>query len=93
MKPLNDQVVVKLDKRTEQIGLIEVPEAYRKRPMFGTIIECGPACTEVEKGNRVFFHVFSGKDVKLDEYGDGQYVIMGEDEIYGVLEEGEDAEM
>lgn len=87
MKPINCNVLVKLDKRDETIGMFELPEAYRKRPQFGTVMEIGPDCTEVQKGDHVIFHIFSGKDVKLDEYPNDQLVVMGEEEIYAVLEE------
>lgn len=92
LKPLGDRVLVKpVEQKEQKKGGIIIPETAKEKPMEGTIEAVGPGkLTEagerlpmnVKKGDRVLYGKYSGTEVKID---DVDYLIMHEDDIFGVI--------
>ncbi len=93
LKPLHDLVMVKrLEAKETKKGGIIIPDTAKEKPSEGEIIAVGPGKTDekgnripmnVKAGDRVLYGKYSGSEVKLD---DVEYMIMHEEDIYGILE-------
>lgn len=92
MKPLADRVLVQVLEEQEEKsagGLVLVSKKLPGVPARGTVIAVGDGKLvkghrippEVKVGDTVLFGADAGTKVKLD---DVDYVLMYEDEIYGV---------
>ena len=91
-KPLQDYVVVEPSKAEgKSPGGIVLPDVSKKRSVIGTVIAAGPGKRDdrgamvpmnVCAGDRVLYGNYSGTEIELD--GDA-YLIMHQDEIFGVL--------
>ena len=93
LRPLYDRVLIKRFEEKEQIRGIIIPDTAREKPMTGQVLEVGNGrMTEegrlqpldVKKGDKVIFGKYAGTEVKI---GDQEYVIMKEDEIFGIIQE------
>lgn len=85
LKPIRDQVIVRMPPRVKRIGSIIVPETVPDEQMDGAVVAVGPAAVEVEPGDVVVFRAYAGADNELEV--DGQtYRVMYEDEILAVEE-------
>lgn len=93
IRPLHDRVVVRrLEEETKTAGGIVLPDSATEKPSRGEVLAVGPgkamdngevrACT-VKKGDKVLFGQYGGSTVKID--GE-ELLILGESEIFGVLE-------
>ena len=93
-KPLGDRVLIKRIEQEEEktSGGIYIPDTAKEKPQRGEVIAVGPGrMTEdgktlpmnVKIGDEVLFGKYGGYDIKLD--GE-EYLIIKEDEIYGILE-------
>ena len=95
VKPLQDRVLVKrLEKEERTAGGIIIPDTAKEKPQEGKVIACGSGkITEegkvlpldVKPGDVILFQKYGGTEVKID--GE-EYLLMREDDILGVLEEG-----
>jgi len=93
LKPLGDRVLVKSAEEKEiKKGGIIIPDTAKEKPQEGVVIAAGPGklddkgqrvAMNVKAGDRVLYGKYSGSEVKLD---DQEYMIMHEEDIYGVLE-------
>jgi len=93
IRPLYDNVLVKRkDEETVSAGGIVLPGSAKEKPNQGEVIAVGNGALlengeirplTVKVGNRILFGQYSGNTVKID--GD-EFVIMRENEIYGVIE-------
>lgn len=92
-KPLGNRVVVKRSKAVTSKGGILLPDSAQEAPKEGEVVAVGPGkCDEegkvvamnVSVGDRVLFSSYAG--TKTEE-GDDEYLILSEDEIYGVIVE------
>lgn len=54
MKPLNDYVIVKVDKPEQKIGSIFIPEAFQRRINKGEVVSCSEKL-KIRKGDTVWF--------------------------------------
>lgn len=54
MKPINNYIVVKIDKAEDKIGSLYIPEAFQKRVNKGTVLEV-PENIKLSKGDKVWF--------------------------------------
>jgi chaperonin GroES len=94
LRPLNDRVLVERIEETEQKkGSIIIPDTAKEKPQQGKVVAVGPGKLgddnqrvppSVKKGDKVLFGKYSGTDVKIEGT---EYVIMREDDIFGVIEE------
>ena len=94
IRPLHDRVVVRrLEEETTTAGGIVLPDSAAEKPSQGEVLAVGPGKRQddgklqepnVKAGDRVIFGQYGGNTVKID--GE-ELLILGESEIYGVLED------
>jgi chaperonin GroES len=93
LRPLHDRVMVrKLDEGEQIRGGIIIPDTAKEKPQQAEVIAVGDgklletgerAALDVKAGDRILFGKYSGSEIKIE---DGEYLILKEDEILGVLE-------
>ncbi len=93
IKPLGDHIIVKRIEEKEQVkGGIIIPDTAKEKPQQGEIIAVGPGklldngqrvSLELKKGDIVVFGKYAGNEIKID---DQEYLIMREDDVYGIIE-------
>lgn len=93
IRPLNDRLLVKrLEEEGKTAGGIIIPDSAKEKPAEGQVVAVGPGKTndqgervalQVKEGDRVLFSKYGGTDVNLDG---GDYLIMREDDILGIIE-------
>ena len=93
-RPLHDRVVIKrIEAEEKTTGGIIIPDTAKEKPQEGEVIAVGPGGRDesgklipidVKVGDRVLFGKWSGTEVKLDS---GEYMIMKESDLMGVLVE------
>jgi chaperonin GroES len=98
LRPLRDRVLVKrVEKGEQKQGAIIIPDSAKEKPQEAEVVAVGPGkrlddgkivAPDVKVGDRVLIGKYSGSDVKFD--GE-EYVILGEEEILGVVEGAENA--
>ena len=96
VRPLHDRVIIERIEETEQrVGGIIIPDSAKEKPQQGKVIAAGNGKTkddgkrqplDVKAGDLILFGKYSGQEIKLD--GE-DYLIMREDEVLAVLEDGE----
>jgi chaperonin GroES len=95
IRPLYDRIVVKRieEKETVQGGII-IPDSAKEKPQEGEVMAVGQGkrldsgkliALDVQVGDRILFGKYSGSDIKLDG---NEYLIMREDEVLGILQNG-----
>ena len=93
LRPLQDRVVVKRkDEETTSAGGIVLPGSATEKPQQGEVVAIGPGKktndgnivpVDLKVGDHVVFGQYGGNTVKID--GD-EYLILNENEIFGVVE-------
>lgn len=93
IKPLQDRVVVKrIDEPEKTKGGIIIPDTAKEKPSEGEVVAVGNGRIaddgktipmEVKVGDKVLFSKYGGHELKVD--GE-EYIIMGQDDIYAVVE-------
>jgi len=94
VQPLGARVLVEPKKEAERktTGGIIIPDTAGEKPTEGKVIEVGPGRRledgtimplNVNKGDRVLYGKWSGTEIKVDGK---EYLIVNEDDIYGVIE-------
>ena len=96
VRPLHDRIIVqRIEEGEQKIGGIIIPDTAKEKPQQGKVIAAGSGKTkddgkrialDVKAGDTILFGKYSGQEIKLD--GD-EYLIMREDEVLAVLENGE----
>jgi chaperonin GroES len=94
-RPLYDRVLVKrLQESEEKHGSIIVPDTAKEKPQEGKVIAVGTGTITdagknrplaLKKGDRILFGKYSGSEIKLN--GE-EFLIMKEEDVLGVREEG-----
>ena len=95
IRPLHDRIVVKRieEKETVQGGII-IPDSAKEKPQEGEVVAVGKGKRledgkvvplDVKAGDRILFGKYSGNEIKIDG---NEYLIMREDEVLGVIENG-----
>ena len=93
VKPLQDRVLIKrVEEETKTASGIIIPDNHKEKPSQGEVIAVGTGyrlqdgtvkALEVKKGDKVLFGKYSGTEVKVS----GEtFVIMKEDEIFGIFQ-------
>jgi len=93
LHPLDDRIVVRPgeSEETTASGLV-IPDTAKEKPQQAEVIAVGDgklletgerAALDVKAGDRILFGKYSGSEIKIE---DGEYLILKEDEILGVLE-------
>jgi chaperonin GroES len=98
VRPLHDRIIVSRIEETEQkIGGIIIPDTAKEKPQQGKVIAAGAGkvkddgkrnALDVKSGDLILFGKYSGQEIKLD--GE-EYLIMREDEVLAVIDDGESA--
>jgi chaperonin GroES len=93
IKPLHDRILIRRLEDTETMrGGIIIPDSAKEKPQQGEVkavgsgklLETGQRMKpDVKPGDRILFGKYSGAEVKIEG---GEYLILREDEILGVLE-------
>ena len=98
VRPLHDRIIIQRIEETEQkIGGIIIPDTAKEKPQQGKVIAAGAGkgkddgkrvALDVKAGDLILFGKYSGQEIKLD--GE-EYLIMREDEVLAVIDNGESA--
>jgi len=95
IRPLYDRLVIRRieQQETVQNGII-IPDSAKEKPQEGEVVAAGRGkrledgkvvSLDVKVGDRILFGKYSGSDIKIDGQ---EYLILREDEVLGVLENG-----
>mgnify|MGYP001578887949 CR=1 FL=1 len=83
-QPLFDKVLIKrreIEEKTAS-GIILAAQAQESmRPYMGDVLKIGEKVTKVKAGDLVYFDAYAGRTLEL---GAIEYLIMREEEIFGV---------
>ena len=95
LQPLGDRIVVKaVEQETQTKSGIFIPDSAKERPQEGSIVAVGPGrvnddgtrlAMDVAVGDTVIYSKFAGTE--FEEDGE-EYLIMREDDVLGVIDEG-----
>lgn len=83
MKPLDDKILIKVDK-PEEISKsgIYLGESAKQYPPYGTVLAIGDSVENVKVGDRVMFERYASIILDNDER------LCQEKHIYGILDDG-----
>jgi len=97
VRPLHDRLIIqRLEEGEQKVGGIIIPDTTKEKPQQGRVIAAGTGKVkddgtrqrpDVNAGDLILFGKYSGQEIKLEG---GEYLIMREDEVLGVIE-GADA--
>ena len=98
VRPLHDRILVKrIEEGEVRKGGIIIPDTAKEKPQEGKVVAAGNGKAkddgkrvplDVKAGDLILFGKYSGQEIKLD--GE-EYLIMREDEVLAVLENGDGA--
>jgi chaperonin GroES len=93
IRPLGDRIIVKRTDSSEKTASgLYIPDSAQEKPQQGKVIAVGKGrCKEngailpvdLKAGDTIIFGKYSGHEVKVD--GE-DFVIMREEDVYGVVE-------
>src|ERR1700740_820752 len=96
VRPLHDRLIVqRIEEGEQKVGGIIIPDTAKEKPQQGKVIAAGNGkvkddgkrlARDVKAGDLILFGKYSGQEIKLD--GE-EYLIMREDEVLAVLENGD----
>lgn len=100
LRPLHDRILVtRVEEKAEQKkGSIIIPDSAKEKPSEGKVVSVGPGkrlddgtviAPDVKAGDHILFGKYSGSEVTVD---DTEYLILREDEILAVVDDGNHAE-
>jgi chaperonin GroES len=93
IKPLRDRILVKrLEAEEKTKGGLIIPDTAKEKPQEGKVVAVGTGKIDdngkkidlsVKVGDRVLFGSYAGNEVRIN--GE-EYLIMREEEVFGVVE-------
>ena len=93
IRPLGQNVLLRrLEAEEKTKGGIILPDTAKEKPREGEVLALGEGAIgkdgnrrefQVKEGDRVIFSSYAGTEVKL---GGSEFMIIGEDDILGVVE-------
>lgn len=85
IKPLGKRIVVRPLKQEEKTeGGIYLPEtASKEKPQQGKVAAVGSEFKGVKVGDTVVFAKYGGTEIQIE---DEDYLVLGEDDVLGVIE-------
>lgn len=93
IRPLQDRLIIqRMDDDDKTAGGLYIPDSAKEKPQRGRVIAIGKGKVkedgttqppDVAVGDIVIFGKYSGQEIKVEG---GEYLIMKEDDVYGVLE-------
>jgi chaperonin GroES len=88
MRLLRSNVLIQLVDMPEKVGSLYIPESERiegaGKQTHGQVLEAGPGCKLLKKGDWVVYWRYTGKTVDL---GDDKMVIVDEGEVLAKIED------
>jgi chaperonin GroES len=98
VRPLHDRIIVsRIEEGEQKVGGIIIPDTAKEKPQQGRVVAAGSGKSkddgkrvplDVKAGDLILFGKYSGQEIKLD--GE-EFLIMREDEVLGVIEDGDAA--
>ena len=95
VRPLHDRIIVqRIEEGEQKVGGIIIPDTAKEKPQQGRVIAAGAGKAkddgkriplDVKAGDTILFGKYSGQEIKID--GE-EFLIMREDEVLGVVENG-----
>ncbi len=94
IKPLGKRVLIQRSKAPTSKGGILLPETAQEKPKEGVVVATGPGFLDengnrqsltLKVGDRVLFSAYSGTEVKTSTETEGEYLIISEDDVLGIL--------
>lgn len=93
VRPLHDRVLVqRIETGEQESGGIIIPDSAKEKPQEADVAAVGPGKVnddgsrspmDVKVGDRILIGKYTGSEIKVD---DKDFVIVREDEIFGVVE-------
>jgi chaperonin GroES len=94
VRPLHDRIIVqRIEEEEQRVGGIIIPDTAKEKPQQGKVIAVGKGRLEkegkvtpldVKAGDTVLFGKYAGQEIKIDG---GEYLIIREEEVLGVIEQ------
>ncbi|HVC20656.1 MAG TPA: co-chaperone GroES [Vicinamibacterales bacterium] len=95
VRPLHDRIIVqRIEEGEQKVGGIIIPDSAKEKPQQGKVIAAGAGKTkddgkriplDVKAGDTILFGKYSGQEIKIDGQ---EYLIMREEEVLAIVEEG-----
>src|SRR5262249_5593236 len=94
IKPLGNRVLIQRAKAQTSKGGILLPDSAQEKPKEGIVVAIGPGKMDedgkvipmnLKVGDKVLFSSYSGTEVKDLSAEDEELLVIGEDDILGVL--------
>jgi chaperonin GroES len=95
-RPLHDRIIVqRLEEGEQRVGGIIIPDSAKEKPQQGKVIAAGSGKVkddgkriplDVKAGDTILFGKYSGQEIKID--GE-EFLIMREDEVLAVIDDGD----
>jgi chaperonin GroES len=94
IRPLGNRILIKRAKPKTTKGGIILPESSQEKPKEGEVIAVGPGkigtdgqkeAVQLKIGDKILFSSYAGTEVKNTTEEDGDYLILTEDDVLGVL--------
>jgi chaperonin GroES len=93
VRPLRDRLLVeRIEEQEQRVGGIIIPDTAREKPQQGRVVAAGKGRVndkgevfplDVKVGDTVLFGKYAGTEIKIEGK---EYLILREDEVFGVLE-------
>jgi len=93
IRPLQDRVIVqRIESEEKTSSGIIIPDSAKEKPQQGKVMAVGKGKVredgaiqplDLKEGDRVLFGKYAGTEIKIEN---GEYLILREDDILGVLE-------
>ena len=93
VRPLHDRIIVqRIEEDEQRVGGIIIPDTAKEKPQQGKVIAVGKGRIEkdgkvtpldVKSGDTVLFGKYAGQEIKIEG---GEYLIIREEEVLGVIE-------
>ncbi len=93
IRPLQDRLIVKrLEEDEKTASGLYIPDSAKEKPQQGKVIAVGKGKVkedgslqplDLSEGDTILFGKYSGQEIKVD--GE-EYLIMREDDVYGVVQ-------
>jgi chaperonin GroES len=93
VRPLRDRLLVeRIEEQEQRVGWIIIPDTAKEKPQQGRVVAVGKGRVsdrgevfplDVKAGDTVLFGKYAGTEIKIDGK---EYLILREDEVFGVLD-------
>jgi len=94
IKPLGNRILVKRSEAKATKGGIILPDSAQEKPKQGEVVAVGPGKMDesgvcqplhVQRGDKILFSAYAGTEVKTNEEGKEEFLIMSEDDVLAII--------